>query len=37
MILNTSDLLIPNNPIVKSKGIVHASTSCYQTMNVKSF
>ena len=37
MILNTSDLLTPNNPIVKSKGIVHASTSCYQTMNVKSF
>jgi hypothetical protein len=37
MILNTSDLLIPNNPIVNSKGIVHATTSCYQTMNVKSF
>jgi hypothetical protein len=37
MILNTSDLLIPNNPIVKSKGIVHALKPCYQTMNVKSF
>jgi len=37
MILNTSDLLIPNNPILKSKGIVHATTSCYQTMHVKSF
>ena len=37
MILNTSDLLIPNNPIVKSKGIVHTSKSCYQIMNAKSF
>jgi hypothetical protein len=37
MILNPSDLLIPNNPIVKNKGIVHALTTCYQTMNVKSF
>ena len=37
MILNTSDQLIRHNPIVTSKGIVHASTPCYQTMNVKSF
>lgn len=37
MILNTSDLLIPNNPIVNSKGIVHTSKSCYQNMNAKSF
>ena len=35
MILNTSDLLIPHNPIVTSKGIVHASTSCYQNYECK--
>ena len=37
MILNTSDQLIRDNPIVTSKGIVHKSKSCYPIMNAKLF